>query len=342
MSTTEPRPESLPPAESFRQLADRFESLANADLKVQHLALQVSAYSVTAGRLLLQVAEQGAFSGDPWWRPSGPGNDFGAGRKGPWKFESDEERYGLLWTFAIGSWLVKRYPEVMRHQAGELDWKHYKWDAEERRAICREEAYSEEDAGAHAQARALVYADACRILVRLTRPAGQEKSAKGKTRAGPIYINEDAVRYGGAKVDVTKEERNLLIALANDESHTSLSDDELWKLWGDALPAIQSGKAHNALKTRISRLSKKFGRVILSFRKDKWERPVSVRIASSSPKVRSDTRDSLQQLPYSRCSSCDERFQPFECQLCETLISDRCGECHGETAHGIIRPSSGS
>lgn len=117
----------------FNRLADRFEDYAKRAAKPVHLSVNLRQSQVRAGHLLQVAAEARAFDGDPWWRGGkSPAHPYDDGKGSANRYESDEEFHYLLWSYAVGSWLVMRFPERFRHNAAEWDWSPLAYDSKGR------------------------------------------------------------------------------------------------------------------------------------------------------------------------------------------------------------------
>ena len=198
--------------------------------------VNVAQSKVQAGRLLVAAIDGGAFpeslcdvNGQWWDRGQGrvPGGPFAvlggirwkAGDPSPFAAPDylaaarrswDAAQFAAVWTFAIGSWLVKAFPDRFRHGAAEYDWLHVATDREgypvdkdgkrilarwyrngrplprgfvwrpglrgkyqwrgDGQLVDREELYDESDWLAHLRIRAEVYSDACLVLAVLIGP----------------------------------------------------------------------------------------------------------------------------------------------------------------------------
>ncbi len=112
----------------FAVLAKRFAGYAQQGRKPTHLRVNLEQTAVRAGALLDEAGRAGAFTGDPWWRdgrsPVHPESGIGS----MMQYGSDAEFHRGLWTFAIGSWLAKRYQSRFRAKAGDWDWSQIATD----------------------------------------------------------------------------------------------------------------------------------------------------------------------------------------------------------------------
>ena len=125
----------------FRELAARFDKYEGRDADHRHLETNIRDTGRQAGRLLVKAIDAGAFpqgrakENRGWWdRRIGrvPGSVFTLSAKdeavpdvqepgAPSPFNS--EQYELCWVFAVGSWLVRRFPDRFRDGAAGLDWR---------------------------------------------------------------------------------------------------------------------------------------------------------------------------------------------------------------------------
>lgn len=110
-------------AREFFLLAERFEQWSRSS-RIQHLSVHLAANHVRAGRLLEQAAKAGGFEGESYWRNGEPAHFNFSQRTSP----PDDEHWCLLWIFAIGPWLVKRFPDRFRKNAHAWDWKYVATD----------------------------------------------------------------------------------------------------------------------------------------------------------------------------------------------------------------------
>ncbi len=143
-------------ARDFRRLSRRFHDYARRSRKVSHLDVNVCASAVQAGRLLVAAIDGGAFpkssrkKNAEWWDrregrvPGGPVAVLGSLRwkKGEPSPEQapeylataagllDAKQLALCWTFAVGSWLVRAFPDRFREGAASWDWTHILTDDE--------------------------------------------------------------------------------------------------------------------------------------------------------------------------------------------------------------------
>ncbi len=149
-------------ASEFRRLSTRFEEYRQQDVKAVHLSVNLGESKVRSGRLLVAAIDAGAFpksmsqqNGEWWDRTIGrlPGSVFTISsdgfrwRKGePPPGESpefvaaaskplDPGQLARCWTFAIGSWLVLKFPYRFRHNAAGKDWTHDLLDRETGRPV---------------------------------------------------------------------------------------------------------------------------------------------------------------------------------------------------------------
>jgi hypothetical protein len=130
------------PAEPFRQLAARFSKYEARNEDHRHLSRNIRDTARQAGRLLIKAIDAGAFPRDRvkqnrgWWdRRIGrvPGSVFTMSAGDQPESASDEmnvlkafntEQYDLCWTFAVGSWLIRGFPERFRDGAAGWDWSY--------------------------------------------------------------------------------------------------------------------------------------------------------------------------------------------------------------------------
>lgn len=186
-------------ATQLEQLADRFDSITPEKFaSPELLALQIGSYAIQAGKLVGASYRAGRLTSEKWIQGLVPhylnapvdSNLEGGMQVGSHfdlTYRSDEERYLSIWTFTVGSWAAKFYPERMRYEAAELDWTHWnikpgvkpvvhevrdesgrlvEWSSKlpNDALVCEEALFDEKQAIARQCARAGVYADACRLL----------------------------------------------------------------------------------------------------------------------------------------------------------------------------------
>lgn len=144
-------------ASAFRRLSKRFEEYRQQDARAAHLSVDLAESKVRSGRLLVEAIDAGAFpksmseqNGEWWdrtigrlpgsvltispdgfrWRkgepPPGENPEFVAAASKP----LDPAQLARCWTFAIGSWLVPKFPSRFRHNAAGKDWTHVLVDGE--------------------------------------------------------------------------------------------------------------------------------------------------------------------------------------------------------------------
>lgn len=137
----------------LRRLADLFDLHAKQDAKPEHLSRNVAELTPKAGRLLLQAIDAGAFPkadlerNGAWWDraigriPGGPfvahsggfkwsATDGGSGPDATITGTPTHDQARLCWTFAVGSWLIKAFPQRFRQGGEQYDWTHIARDAE--------------------------------------------------------------------------------------------------------------------------------------------------------------------------------------------------------------------
>lgn len=150
-------------APDFRRLSRRFQNYARRSRKANHLCVNVSASAVQAGRLLVTAIDAGAFpkssrekNGEWWDRREGrvPGGPLAVVGSIKWNVGDpspdqaseylsaaagtlDAQQFAVIWTFAVGSWLVKAFPHSFREGAASWDWSHILTD-DEGRAVGRD------------------------------------------------------------------------------------------------------------------------------------------------------------------------------------------------------------
>lgn len=141
-------------ARDFWRLSRRFQDYARRSRKVSHLKVDVYASAVRAGRLLVAAIDGGAFpkssrkENGEWWDrregrvPGGPLAVLGGWEEGGPSANqeseyltavaglSDAKQFAACWTFAVGSWLVRAFPDRFRRNAGSWDWTHILTDDE--------------------------------------------------------------------------------------------------------------------------------------------------------------------------------------------------------------------
>ncbi len=149
-------------ASEFRRLSKRFEEYRQQDARAAHLSVDLAESTVRSGRLLVAAIDAGAFpksmseeNGEWWDRTIGrlPGSVFTIfpdgfrWRKGePPPGESpefvaaaskplDPAQLARCWTFAVGSWLVPKFPLRFRQNAAGKDWTHVLVDRETGRPV---------------------------------------------------------------------------------------------------------------------------------------------------------------------------------------------------------------
>ena len=141
-------------AGDFRLIGNRFEEYARQASKAQHLLVNLHECAVRAGRLLISAIDADCFpeaqtdvNGGWWDRHLGrlPGGVLAVSGGFSWSkgdpapnsapdylekatqsFSPDQLR--RCWTFAIGSWLARRFPDRFRHNAEKWDWKQIATD----------------------------------------------------------------------------------------------------------------------------------------------------------------------------------------------------------------------
>jgi len=135
-------------AREFLRLSGRFDRFVSLSEKVRHLAENVHQCAVQAGRLLVSAIDAGAFpgsarerNGDWWDRRIGrvPGGPFAIPGTFQWKLGDplphqapaylvaaagafDAQQFSAVWMFAVGSWLVRDFPDRFRDKARSYDW----------------------------------------------------------------------------------------------------------------------------------------------------------------------------------------------------------------------------
>lgn len=262
----------------FEQLANRFDSITPEKFASPALlADQLEGYAIQAARLLAQTYRAGHLADERWvqsWLPYHLGASidpsltcgmtFGS-HLDP-VFRSEEERYQGLWTFAVGSWAEKSYPERMRHEAGELDWTHsdIRPDAKpivhevkdhtgqtteqfgnwpDDALVCREALFDEKQAIARQCARAAVYADACRLIAWCIR----------RDLAAPIPGRRPGrpAKKGPDKYDLVVRE---MIDNGDAERYCREWKTELLPRYADRLPASWDS---DTLRKRVEREEKR-------------------------------------------------------------------------------------
>jgi hypothetical protein len=212
---------------------------------VNHLKTDVGQSAIQAGRLLIRAIDADAFpksrkkkNGDWWDRsrgrvPGGPVAVFGSidwapGQPAPDRSPkylaavtkpSTAAQFQACWTFAIGSWLVRSFPDRFRHGAAEADWRHavldavgcpvgrdgkpltgrwykngkrlpksFEWSPDcgggytwrrEGEVAYEKDSYDQTDWLARLRIRAEVYADACLALADLLSDTGRRGGKRG-------------------------------------------------------------------------------------------------------------------------------------------------------------------
>ena len=116
-------------ASDYRKLAQRFEDYAKRTDNPHHIAVNLAASHVQAGRLLNEAIEARSFPKErqkinrAWWDlntkrlPAGPFGDQ-AGES------ATDEQCAMTWVFAVGSWLAKQFPSRFRQNAAAWYWRH--------------------------------------------------------------------------------------------------------------------------------------------------------------------------------------------------------------------------
>ena len=190
-------------AEWFGELAARFDSIAaQQHAKWTHVAADVDQNTLRAWRVL-----EAALATHPLRELELVRKFLDPDADAAWRVECSRENGRLLWlwTIAVGSCLCKAHPEAFRGDADELDLEHVRVrpGTEYVKQVKRdkhgkivelhmnlpddaltsvEEGYDNDDAIARHRMRAANYADACRLLARLTQPRKRKSRSKRAAR----------------------------------------------------------------------------------------------------------------------------------------------------------------
>lgn len=151
----------------LRELGNRFDSIADGSEKLDHLVSNIAEHAVKAAKLVYRAYDEGAFARDEWWRLGPITADWKGQSKSPDPVvaaeEADADVHRLAWSFMVGAWAAKRWPERFQRQAAELDWQHYKQN-ETGQFVLVESNYDDADFLDRNKKRGWVYADGCRAI----------------------------------------------------------------------------------------------------------------------------------------------------------------------------------
>ena len=149
-------------ASEFRRLSKRFEEYRKQDAKAAHLSVNLAESHVRSGRMLVAAIDADAFpksmseQNRGWWDrtigrlPGGvltislDGLRWRKGEPSPGERPEfiaaaskplDPAQLARCWTFAVGSWLVPKFPSQFRQNAAGKDWTHVSLDRETGRPV---------------------------------------------------------------------------------------------------------------------------------------------------------------------------------------------------------------